>query len=303
VIYAAASVTLAATGSAAAEDHVSSNDDNNARRRQSGVVVDDFSVDIHASELNPVDGHPPVSPASSGGYPKDSNGNEYTCTEQEITNESQQNAHWWVYPEALQDPANRKPSDGRMVQRLCRYVDPGLGSVPTDDPAVPPQGYVWVPSIDETPNPEQVFLNEAIGRLESVEPVITIWPAGIFVVGIPTRFRVENFTTQEANTGTPAVQVWARAEPYKAVWTLGDVEVTCDFAGKPLERDDDDAPDACKHTFHQSTRGETMTGRVEVHYHVVWGSTLTPGEQPLPDIRSQPHTFEYQVRGYQAVIQ
>ena len=143
---------------------------------------------------------------------------------------------------------------------------------------------------------------EAVRLLSGVEPAIRTWPRDVYVVGIPTRFRVDNFVPVTEGAATTNVQVAATATPFKSVWTFGDVTVTCAFAGKEFAGKDDDAPDACKHTFHRSTAGERRSATVQVHYHVVWGSNLFPEVRPLPDIVSVPHTFDYQVKSYEAII-
>jgi hypothetical protein len=281
----------------ASADVGDSTEDRKNESRDAAAERSDFEVDLHARERgDATDPRPADAEAVPSRLPRDAQGREYRCTERVVSDENEQNARWYDYPGALDNPTQAKPTNGQLIHRSCTYVDTTI----VDNPPVQ-VGYLWIPDSmpDLTP-----YIQEATSQLRGVEPLITVWPADIFVVGIPTRFRVENFTTQRASTGTDTIRVWARAEPFQAVWNLNGTTFTCPFAGRPLgpDPDDDAAPEACKHTFHQSTRGATATGSVEVHYHVVWGSNLTAGAQPLDDIRSVPHTFTFQVRGYQAVI-
>ena len=191
--------------------------------------------------------------------------------------------------------------DGYMVRTFCQYLDPALRGRSVQGVE---NGYSWVSPGQGTPvDPTESITAEARRRLAGLSPEVRQWPEGRWVVNVPTRFHVANYATVGPITASaPGVEATAEATPSRVEYRFHDGStVTCPFAGKVFAGGDDNAADACKKSFHQSTTGRAVSGMAEIVYEVDWWSSIDPTRRRLGEMRSAPTTLTYEVRGYEAV--
>ena len=177
-----------------------------------------------------------------------------------------------------QDASGTSMGRGAPITDLATLKAGDLVWVECNDPAtgalLQSALIVWDPA-----NPAPILLppaaelgQRALRELVLPVPGVQTWPpAGRVLVGLETWFHVDSFVADERTVAVAGVSSTVHAEPVRAVWHVGETDLTCTTAGMVWSASRT-ATD-CGYTFHQFTGGASPAS-VDVVYHLTWSSNL-----------------------------